>query len=240
MTINQHIEDLKNGMLDLLFPPRCVACGYSGSWWCIECQNKTEKIGRDLCSKCCARSADHKCEKRLSNLDAITVMGFYHDPKLRAVIHALKYKGATCLRQELGKFCAASKQDRLEPWPWAGLGELAIQHVPGSPDRIRERGFDQAELVLQIFRDSIVPWSVGIDVLDRHQALLSQAALDPGRLREANIAGCFKVKSGLTIPSNIILVDDVITTGSTMDEAARALRSAGAKKIFCLALAVGA
>jgi len=199
-----------------------------------------ETVKRDLCPGCCSKTADHACPKTLKNLDSVTVVGYYHDPKLRAVIHALKYKGATCLEDDIGNFCSRWKQRRLEPWPWAGAGEIAIQHLSGSPRRIRERGFDQALVLSKIFRQTVVPWANEVDILDRRDGLLSQAALDPGELRKANVTGCFSAKIGVSIPGIVILVDDVITTGSTMDEAARILRQAGAKNVYGLALAIGA
>ncbi len=238
--IKRYIKILKELILDTIFPARCVVCGAAGKWWCEACLARTEIMKHDLCPGCCLKFTTHDCPKILKNLNSISVVGYYHDPKLRAIIHALKYKGATCLAKEIGVFCMKGKQERLEPWAWAGLKELAVQHLPGSPKRIRERGFDQALIITKIFQKIIAPWAFEIDVLDRRDALLPQAALEPNVLRKVNVAGCFNLKKGVTVPPYIVLVDDVITTGGTVDEAARVLREHGAKKVFCFALAIGA
>jgi predicted amidophosphoribosyltransferase len=111
--------------------------------------------------------------------------------------------------------------------------------VPGAPARIRARGFDQAGLIADVFRDACVPWARPLDVLIRHDSPQAQVALKPGPLRAANVSGAFSIRPNAIVPPSILLVDDVFTTGSTMHEAARVLRAAGAHEVFGFALAVG-
>jgi ComF family protein len=172
----------------------------------------------------------------MDEIDAVVATGFYHDPRLRSVITALKYKNATCLLPSLERYLKQWSAERRTSWPWAGEESLAIQHVPTSPTRVRERGFDQARLIAGACRATFAPWATPSTVL-RRVSSGSQALLEPGALRGANVRGAFSVDG--IVPRSILLVDDVLTTGSTMNEAARVLREAGAKKIYVFAIAVG-
>lgn len=124
------------------------------------------------------------------------------------------------------------------PWPWAGESSFAIQPVPASPARVRARGFDQASLIADALQRTIIPWGDRVDILVRSGNATPQASLEHGPLRRANIAGAFQVKP-VPVPHSVLLVDDVLTTGSTMGEAARTLRQAGAEQVFGFAVAVG-
>ena len=234
---------LYNFVIELLceavFPVRCVHCKRYGAWWCEDCMASAEVVYRDACSSCASLKREHECVGPSNGLDGLIVAGFYHDPRLRAVIHALKYKGATRILPSLRPFCRAWSEARLDPWPWAGLPDLAIQPVPGAPGRIRARGFDQADLIADVFRETCVPWARPLNILERHDSPQPQVSLDPGPLRAANVTGAFSVIPGAVVPPSILLVDDVLTTGSTMREAASELREAGAQKVFGFALAVG-
>lgn len=172
-------------------------------------------------------------------MDAVVVAGFYHDPKLRAAIHALKYRGATCLVPAIDAYLSAWKRDRAEPWPWAGVSDLGIQRIPPSASRERERGFDQAALVAQSVSRILLPWGTTCDALRRADGGEMQAHVDPGPLRRGNVLGAFSVLPGASVPPTVLLVDDVVTTGSTMDEAARVVRAAGATRVIGFALAIG-
>ncbi len=225
-------------VVGVLFPAHCVSCSAYGEWWCTRCRESAETLTRDVCASCASVKREHECST-LVLLDGLVVSGFYHDPRLRAVIQQLKYKGATCLLPSIALFCRNWRDVRVDPWPWAGLSDLVIQPLIGAPAKVRERGFDQARLIADIARESIVPWARPVDLLDRRDNPQTQASLAVGPLRAANVSNVFSIKADTPIPSNILLVDDVLTTGSTMREAARVLRKAGAKKIFGFALAVG-
>jgi len=224
---------------DLLFPVRCVSCRRPGSWWCGECRGSSELILRNPCSGCASRKAIHDCPQVLG-LDGIAALGFYHDPKLRSVLHALKYKGATVVMSAIEDRLGEWAEERLDVWPWSGMSDLAIQPAVGAPKSIRQRGFDQARLLSESVNRILIPWASQTDVLIRSNNLEPQAKLTVGDLRHANVAGSFRIKPGATVPANILLVDDVLTTGATLSEAARVLRDAGVQKIFALVLAIGA
>jgi predicted amidophosphoribosyltransferase len=174
-------------------------------------------------------------------LAGLVAIGFYHDPRLRALVHGLKYSNATCLLPSFRSLLARFKSERRDPWPWAGERDIGIQHVPGAPDRIRARGFDQAELLRGIVKEDIVPWAADVSRLVRTKTVKVQADLEPGPLRDANVAKTFGFTQGSDpVPSAVILVDDVFTTGATMRAAARVLMSNGAERVYGFAFALGA
>lgn len=228
-----------SAILDALFPARCVACREPGDWWCADCRTAVERPAKDPCARCLGIGSGHACARSVAHMDAVVVAGFYHDPKLRAAIHALKYRGATCLVPAIDAYLSAWKRDRAEPWPWAGVSDLGIQRIPPSASRERERGFDQAALVAQSVSRILLPWGTTCDALRRADGGEMQAHVDPGPLRRGNVLGAFSVLPGASVPPTVLLVDDVVTTGSTMDEAARVVRAAGATRVIGFALAIG-
>lgn len=227
-------------LLEAVFPSRCVGCGMFGEWWCHECRDQVEVLGRDLCPRCANPSGVHECSNAIRGIDGLVAVGFYHDPKLRSVVRHLKYHHATCMLPSLHAHVQAWADARRFPWPWADASSIAIQPLPATPLRVRQRGYDQAALVAEIVRLTTVPWAVPVEFLARRESSIAQASLEHGPLRSANVAGCFDVVPGAEIPENLLLVDDVLTTGSTMSEAAMVLRAAGAKRVYGFAVAIGA
>ncbi|MFH2232327.1 MAG: double zinc ribbon domain-containing protein [Patescibacteria group bacterium] len=239
---------ITNRVLDILFPPNCIVCGKERFWCCQNCLDAIECVNRDPCSRCGSLKFEHDCKFVIHNLELVTrldglvAMTFYHNPQLRRLLHGLKYKYATCLIPSVGQILNRYKNQRLDPWPWAGESQLSIQAVIGSPKRIRARGFDQAELLRDLVKSEFLPWAETVSLLDRRQSIQAQADLKPGPLRNANVSGVFSFKDqgSAQVPKAVVLVDDVFTSGATMLDAARALKSAGVEKVYGLVLAIGA
>ena len=210
-------------LLDLLFPPRCVSCSSDEEWWCAECRSNVERLYTEV---------------TFEDLDGVCVLGYYHDPILRAAIQALKFQGMSVLRASLASFIASRGSVLGQSVP---LHEpIAIQSLPTSPAHRRSRGFDQAELLMELLHDSGIADFYAVDVLERREGSgMAQARLSDPVLRAANVDGVFTVKRS-SVPEAILLVDDVITSGSTMREAACLLRAHGAKRVYGFALALGA
>ena len=211
-------------MLDLLFPRQCVACREFGAWWCVDCQGKIELT----------RPSDMPL---VQGSEGIASLGFYHEPILRAVIHALKYRGGHCILPDIERFVRTWSMDRA--LPWAGENDLVIQPLVGAPRRIRERGFDQADLLARTLGPFLSETGRSVDLLKRRDSSMAQAMLEHHELRQANVQDMFMIKADQNVPRAVLLIDDVLTSGSTLSEAARVLREHGVERIYGFVLAVG-
>jgi ComF family protein len=198
-----------------------------------------ELIRREVCPGCGDLNNEHECAIT-TPLDALMATGLYHEPQLRSAITALKYDGGTCLIPLFSEHLETWRKDRLTPWPWQGTDHLVIAPVPATPSRVLERGFDQAALLAKTFQETCVPWASVTSLLERKDRGETQASLGHNDLRRVNVEGAFCVSPQVSIPSQVVLVDDVFTTGSTMHEAARALKAAGVQKIYGFVIAIGA
>jgi predicted amidophosphoribosyltransferase len=155
------------------------------------------------------------------------------------MITSLKYRSASCLIQ--GAFVPLLKRYRREfkdPWPWAGLSSLTIVPAPLDARRKRERGLDHANLLAQAIQETFIPWATIEPLLIRKKSVLPNASLHSDDLRYANITGAMEATRSLA-GEDILLVDDVLTTGATALEAARALRAQGAGEIHLFTMAIG-
>lgn len=232
---------MKNGfdlILDLFYPPRCLSCHQPNDWWCANCRAGVERVPMDPCPRCLTIDPTHDiaaCSGILP-FSHVRVTGFYHAPALRRLIAGIKYDGVTAGSSSLEAYLRDVATHGRE-MPWNGLS-LHIQPMPLSDKRQRERGFNQATWIAERMKTA---WGLQGDIsnlLMRNRGAAAQADLehDPA-LRLANVRGQFRAVRHIDCP--VLLVDDVVTTGSTAAEAARALFAAGAPQVFLATLAVG-
>ena len=222
-------------LLDLAFPPICPACG-SFLWG--------DRQG--LCSDCRALLAaatlgrDALCALRMSlrdsgALDDVLVLSYFdrHSP-LQVLIHRLKYQGARSVGPELGARLGRLLERELPIAEFTG-----IIPVPLHAARRRERGYNQARLVAEGVQ-SVVAIPILDDVLLRRRSTPSQTGLTAAA-RHHNVAGAFNVgdhgKERLSGRA-FLIVDDVLTTGATLEACARALKAAGASRCAGAAVAL--
>jgi ComF family protein len=200
-------------LLSLLLPDRCVGCGQLGALLCDACRRRLVAYDGDL-----PRVADQ--------LTGVQV-AYVFDGPLRHAVHELKYRSRQRMARPLGALLA----DHLRAHP---LPCDALIPVPLHPHRLAERGFNQAELLArEVAGATGLPIIVG--PLVRIRATRQQALLDTtGRIE--NVAGAF-VWQGPPPPARVVLVDDVLTTGATVNACAQALRAGGARDVYALALA---
>lgn len=216
----------------LLFPPRCVACRQGGERLCAGCLAAIRTFPLPRCPRCdlpyqgagpcprCRRGA-------YPGLDGLRALG-PHEGTLRRAIHALKYEGQQALAVPLAQRLAAHWQ-AAPPTPLDGI--LAI---PLHPERERERGYNQADLLAcRLAHALALPYEPAW--LWRSQATRSQVSLGRHE-RQRNLAGAFDAAAEVA-GGNWLLVDDVCTTGATLEAAAHALRNQGAHTIWALTLA---
>ncbi|MFA6099970.1 MAG: double zinc ribbon domain-containing protein [Patescibacteria group bacterium] len=219
------IAQLKDKVLDFLFPPFCVACGQAGEWWCEVCRQGVQVFNDSICPRCLSLKA-HECGGGLP-FDHVWSLGYYHDPKLRAAITALKFNGTSALLNDLKIFIKSRLPKDLPH-------DAILVPMPLSDKRHKERGFNQAELIASLFGLPVVKNCL---IRKLHCDPQSSVAHDLAA-RQINVKNCFVVQ-GL-VPKHVILVDDVITTGATAAEAAKVILASGAESVSVLTLAIGA
>ncbi len=233
------INKVKNFILDILFPPICVNCQKSLDknelTVCQECLLKIHLNTSFFCPVCRARLAENKKTCHLKSQYLLAAVGNYDDPVLQNLIQSFKYKSVKSLAPILTDLLIKYIKNVFSCSSLV-IGQFIIVPIPLYPRRERERGFNQSKLLVEDLSKKLN--------LDFHEALvrvkktLPQAQSKDIEERVKNIEGCFKMKnSELVEGKNIILVDDVFTSGATINEAVKILKQNGAKKILALVLA---
>ena len=222
---------------DLLFPKLCLSCGYLGAYICCSCQKKLNKIKKDSCLYCEKASINGyshpNCLKKNGVAGFVGV--FNYDNRLKKIIKEIKYRR---VKEALTELIALIDFGSIKKLKNFLSGFFLIQPIPLHLSKEKERGFNQAGLIANyLAKDLNVSLVQG---LIRKRPTKTQAQLSKKKDRLKNINGAFCATNKRTIKGkNILLVDDVLTTGSTIKEAARTLKKAGANKIYAFTLAKG-
>jgi len=224
------------GILDLIFPKTCLGCGKPGGYICARCIAKV-KIPRPICPACfrpSIKGSTHPACAGLLGLDGLVCLWDY-DGVIRKAIIALKFKFATQIAREISIYASRRVQQfRLLPFKDAVLIPIPLYWY-----KKNARGFNQAEEVGRVIARNL-GWKFINRILTKTTSTASQTELKRQRRLE-NIKGTFAVSVDFPISnySTIVLFDDVWTTGSTLQEAARVLKLAGAKRVWGLTLSRG-
>lgn len=208
-------------VLDLLFPPKCVFCG------------KVLDTGEDgLCARCQRELpwlTDGEAELTGEFFSLCAAPLRYQD-KVRDSVRRYKFKGRRGYHKLYGRLVAQCVHDHL-----AGRYDL-ITWVPLSPQRKKERGYDQAFLLASAA--ALELGEVAVETLRKERNTDPQSGLTEDAQRRANVLGAYTpVDPELVAGKRVLLIDDVVTTGSTLSECARMLRTMGAEDVVCTALA---
>ncbi|WP_052888471.1 ComF family protein [Thermogemmatispora carboxidivorans] len=222
-------------MLDLLFPPRCAGCASSGSLLCPVCLGAIARLQEQRCSRCALPSHGPTCRRCRfsgSSLFALQAVALYEEP-LRSCIHRLKYQGHTRLAQPLGNMLASCYR-RYH------LRADFVVAVPLHPERERQRGYNHARLLADVCAHELgLPCAHSL--LQRVRVTAAQAGLSISE-RQQNVIGAFYCQPqgrDLSLPgSTVLLIDDVCTTGATLEACATALLQRGAATVQALVLAI--
>jgi len=226
--------------LDTLFPKECVGCKKEGFLLCPGCYSAMRGVIKFSCPGCGNESFFGRTCKRCAPatpLDGLLFAGFYGNPILRDAIYAWKYSFV----ERMGDILCNVFLDYAEKYRtiFAGFKEPLVQSVPLWPKRLLWRGFNQADILAGVLAGHLGVQK--IDVLLRHKKTTPQSELD-ARERRGNIVGAFiageKAKETV-LGRTVILVDDIYTSGSTLEECARVLKNAGAKEVWGFVLAKG-
>lgn len=238
------LRDLVSGLLDLVYPACCILCKNTlgalekTQRLCFACQNKLEKNRPPFCRRCSRpleNPAHHFC-LNCQNTDLEFDRGwgvFLYNDTMQRLLHLFKYGSKTGLRHFLGDQILSFINDyRID------LSTLdLIIPVPLHSARRRERGYNQSLLIARIISEDL-----GIPLDDKslvrvihtpNQARLTQ------KERWTNVEGAFKINNSNKLQfKNILLVDDLYTTGATASQAARILKAAGCHQVFFLATSI--
>ncbi len=254
-TISFVIERLAQGFLDLLFPPNCVIChNYIPRQPTVPIKSLIKAPSQIICQKCieliqynrppfclkCSRFMQkplihplcHLCRRFKPHFDFAWGSLLFNDP-LRELIHQFKYSQKTFLKIPFSSwmisFILAFELDIKQ-------FDMIIP-IPLSSARFRERGFNQSELLARSISNHFdIP--ISTDQLKKIRNTSSQSLLKE-KERWTNIHGAFiKKNQKIIINKNILLIDDLLTTGATCSEAALILKMAGAKRVGVLTLAI--
>ncbi len=215
--------------LDAILPRECLGCGKMGELLCPQCLERIDRPG-------------------LPKSGSVFAAAAYGDEFAKKAIWTLKYKKAKLLAEPLAELMYKrfflGHQHPLNTQS-SKKTEWLIVPIPLSKKRLRERGFNQSELIADRLAEKIrkrekIPIETAVNILQKIKDTPPQARMNNKEERLANLQNAFAAKNRhLMAGKNIIILDDVTTTGATLKEAKRTLREAGAKKTVCMVVARG-
>ena len=231
-------------LLNLLFPRRCISCRKIGRYFCKKCTVKIEFTTYQICPVCekpaIAGITHPRCQTRYS-LDGLTSV-FRYNGVIRKAVKGIKYRFVSDLAQEFislipdRSLSLFSKTYNLVP------RTLVLIPIPLHSSRLHFRGFNQAEVLGKLLAKRLnIP--VRADILKRVRKTVPQVEVKDREKRLKNMENVFSVSpnppAGGSQYPNILLFDDVFTTGATLRAAANVLKRAGARKVWGIVLAHG-
>lgn len=207
------IKTFINKILNIIFPQQCLGCGISNTYLCPKCRKQLPY-------------------PEIKNDDIWAAIS-YESRLIKKAIRTLKYKKARKIAQPLAELIS----ERINLTNYRSGTSIVIIPIPVSAKRLRERGFNQAQLIAKHLSD-ITGLPSFTNVLYKNQHTLSQVETKSREKRLKNLKNSFAVKNAELIKNKtIFIVDDVSTTGATISEARKVLKKAGAKKVVGLVVA---
>ncbi len=243
MKISTTLQRAGEALTSLFFPPHCASCGadtVGGAHLCAGCAGMAKKITAPFCQRCSEPFAGAidgtftcaNCAGRNLHFDC-AVARYLSRGVVREFVHRFKYDRHFYLRHPLTDWLAETLDDeRIRARPID-----ALVPVPLHSARFREREFNQADVLAELLgKRARLPL---LRALDRIRYTTTQTRLDRHERME-NLRNAFRVRHTPAVQNrHLVLVDDIFTTGSTVDECARVLRAAGAASVRVVTVARG-
>ncbi|MBU0727883.1 hypothetical protein KKA95_04330 [Patescibacteria group bacterium] len=211
-------------MLNILFPPRCTYCKAEGAFLCTGCINQLSIYNLQF-----SKRKTKDLNKEFQYLDGVIYgMDYSQNPGIKAALKQFKYK----FTQDLADYFGQVLSEKLSELGMCKNKKSVLIPVPLHRKRLNYRGFNQAELIAKAINPNLIS-----HLLKRVKNTSQQAKLSKEE-RQINLDNAFEV-CDLSIDPNSIyfIVDDVCTTGSTLENCAKALKEAGMKKVYGLVVA---
>ncbi len=245
---------LRNFLLDLIFPRYCLGCekemaSKQASQVCDACFDKIALNSGVQCHICGLRNPKGTCQRcrQKTPLKGLLAASQYENPILKEMIHLFKYQSVESLKKPLAELIInyLKKENLIDKFS-ARKNNFILVPIPLTLKRKLSRGFNQSELLAEEI-GKFLNCPV-INLLKRKKFTSPQAEISDWQKRKENISGAFRLSTSYPhfyrFPKpiktiKIILVDDVATSGATLEEAARVLKQAGVKEIYGLVIAKG-
>lgn len=226
------LAKLRGAALDFLFPRWCVGCGGEGSFLCTSCRQSLPRIAPPLCPRCgrpySGGGLCPGCAEWPASIDGIR-SPFRFEGTVRQAVHRFKYDNLRALAKPLAELL--SDYVELHPIP----GEILVP-VPLHRKRLRERGYNQSGLLAREL-GRIMRLHVIADCLVRERHSHPQARTSTVEERRSNVLDVFTCRDSRLRDRKVLLIDDVSTSGATLDACAAAVKRSGATSVWALVLA---
>lgn len=249
--MNRSFKAAKDVVMDILYPRKCVFCNrtmevrsyrrlkmgeiYDGL--CSDCREDSVYVDEPLCMKCGkeieSREGEYcyDCQRRKHIYDRGVAVFKYSD-KVRKSIYRFKYSGHKIYGDFYGKEMHDRYREIITLWK-----PEAIIPVPIYRGKFRKRGYNQAELIGKRLAE-LTGIPIDTYILTRSRNTIPQKELNY-IFRKKNVENAFKVTGSVVKYNKIILVDDIYTTGCTIDACARVLKNAGVKEVYFITICIG-
>jgi ComF family protein len=240
VSVLPQLKGLKGAALDFLFPRFCVGCGKEGNFICNSCQTELTRIESPVCQKCgkpqthpvgfleCNQSLCSNCVDWESDIDGIR-SPFRFEGTIRKAVHEFKYRNLRAIAGKLANLIGDYLAENYIPYD-------VIVPVPLHPRRLKERGYNQSLLLAnELSKLSGLP--VNYRCLVRKVYNVPQAKTRSVAERRQNVIGIFSCANGDLLEKRVLLIDDVTTSGATLNACASALKTGGALSVWGLTLA---